>query len=57
MVRLGQALYLDRALRRYDVEHQLVVHPREGHGIWERAHQIDVLSRTVAWFDTYLVKS
>lgn len=56
-VPLGQALYLDRALRRHDVEHQLVVYPREGHGIWERAHQIDVLSRTVAWFDKYLVKS
>ena len=55
-VPLGQALYLARALSHYQVEHQLVVYPREGHGIWERAHQIDLLHRSVAWFDRWLAK-
>lgn len=53
-VPLAQAVYLDRALRRYQVEHELVVYPREGHGIWERAHKLDVLRRTTAWFDRWL---
>ena len=53
-VPLGQALYFARALSHYQVENQLVVYPREGHGIWERAHQIDVLHRSVAWFDRWL---
>ena len=53
-VPLGQAIYFERALRRYQVEHELVVYPREGHGIWERAHQLDLLRRTTAWFDRWL---
>lgn len=53
-VPLGQAIYLARALRRYQVEHELVVYPREGHGIWERAHQLDMARRIMAWFDRWL---
>ncbi|MEU7754392.1 prolyl oligopeptidase family serine peptidase [Micromonospora sp. NPDC049171] len=53
-VPLGQAVYLHRALRHFDVEHEFVVYPREGHSIRERQHQLDVLRRTRAWFDRWL---
>lgn len=56
-VPLGQAIYFARALSHYQVEHQLVVYPREGHGIWERTHQIDLLHRSAAWFDRWLEKA
>jgi dipeptidyl aminopeptidase/acylaminoacyl peptidase len=55
-VPLGQAIYFHRALSRYGVEHELVVYPREGHGLAERNHQRDLLLRTRAWFDRWLVQ-
>jgi dipeptidyl aminopeptidase/acylaminoacyl peptidase len=33
---------------------ELVVYPREGHGIAERAHRIDFWQRARAWFDHYV---
>jgi dipeptidyl aminopeptidase/acylaminoacyl peptidase len=54
-VPLGQAVYLHRALRRYGAEHELIIYPREGHGFAERAHQIDLLHRTRAWFGRWLL--
>lgn len=56
-VPLGQAVYFHRALRHFGVEHEFVVYPREGHSIRERDHQLDVLRRTRAWFDRWLVHS
>jgi dipeptidyl aminopeptidase/acylaminoacyl peptidase len=53
-VPLGQAIYFHRALSRYGAEHELVVYPREGHGLAERNHQRDLLLRTRAWFDRLL---
>ena len=53
-VPLAQAIYFHRALSRYGVEHELVVYPREGHGLRERNHQRDLLLRTRAWFDRWL---
>jgi len=53
-VPLGQAIFFHRALRRFGVEHEFVVYPREGHGMVERSHQIDVLLRVRAWFDRCL---
>ncbi|XVV17416.1 S9 family peptidase [Actinoplanes sp. CA-131856] len=53
-VPLGQAVYLHRALRHFGAEHEFVIYPREGHSIRERAHQLDVLHRTRAWFDRWL---
>lgn len=53
-VPLSQATYFHRALRWFGVEHEFVVYPREGHPILERAHQLDVLERTRAWFDRWL---
>ncbi|WP_343951929.1 S9 family peptidase [Nonomuraea longicatena] len=49
-VPLSQAQFLHRALRRFEVEHEFVVYPREGHIIAERNHRIDLLRRTRAWF-------
>jgi dipeptidyl aminopeptidase/acylaminoacyl peptidase len=53
-VPLGQAIYFHRALTRFAAVHELVVYPREGHGITERNHQIDKLRRIRAWFDKWL---
>ncbi|WP_238598880.1 alpha/beta hydrolase family protein [Saccharothrix sp. ALI-22-I] len=53
-VPVSQAEFLHRALVRFDVEHEYVVYPRENHSIRERAHQLDVLRRTRAWFDRRL---
>ena len=46
---LGQAHEMWRALKERGVETQLVVYPREGHGIREREHARDVLERAVTW--------
>jgi dipeptidyl aminopeptidase/acylaminoacyl peptidase len=53
-VPVGQAIYFHRALSWYGVEHELVIYPREGHGLVERNHQLDLLRRTRAWFDRWL---
>jgi dipeptidyl aminopeptidase/acylaminoacyl peptidase len=53
-VPVAQAEYFHRALRRFGIEHEYVVYPREGHGIAERAHQIDLLRRARAWFHRWL---
>jgi dipeptidyl aminopeptidase/acylaminoacyl peptidase len=53
-VPLGQSMYFHRALSHYGAEHELVVYPREGHGLTERNHQRDLLLRTRAWFDRWL---
>ncbi len=53
-VPLGQAIYFHRALTRFGAEHEFVVYPREGHGLAERNHQLDLLRRMRAWFDRWL---
>jgi dipeptidyl aminopeptidase/acylaminoacyl peptidase len=53
-VPLSQATYFHRALCHFGVEHELVVYPREGHGVAERNHQLDLLHRTRAWFGRWL---
>lgn len=53
-VPVGQAGYFQRALAQHGVEHELVIYPREGHGIDERAHQLDVLDRARSWFTRWL---
>lgn len=42
------------ALRRNGVKTEFVVYPDEGHAFFKRTDQADVMSRLVAWFDTYL---
>jgi dipeptidyl aminopeptidase/acylaminoacyl peptidase len=51
---IGQVGQFHRGLERYHVESELVVYPREGHGIREQKHQIDVLNRVIAWYQKYL---
>lgn len=51
---IGQSQQFYRALKRYGVQSDFVTYPREGHGIMEEKHQLDLLDRMVAWFDTYL---
>jgi len=53
---IGQSQELYRGLKRYGVETEFVVYPREGHGFREEKHQLDVLNRIVAWFDGHLRK-
>jgi dipeptidyl aminopeptidase/acylaminoacyl peptidase len=48
----GQELYV--ALKTLGVDTQFVTYPREGHGIRERKHQIDLMRRVVEWYDRYL---
>lgn len=51
-----QCYQFHRGLRRYGVETEFVIYPREGHGIQEEKHRIDVLNRMVGWFEKYLKK-
>ncbi len=51
---IGQCQQFHRGLKRYDVETRLVLYPREGHGIREEKHQLDVLKRMLDWFEKYM---
>ncbi|HZU13394.1 MAG TPA: S9 family peptidase [Chloroflexota bacterium] len=54
-VPLSQATSFHRALRENGAPVEMVIYPREPHGIRERNHQIDLLRRVRDWFDTYLL--
>jgi dipeptidyl aminopeptidase/acylaminoacyl peptidase len=41
-------------LKMLGVPAEMVTYPREHHSFKERAHQIDVLARVLAWYDKYL---
>lgn len=51
---LGQSQELYRGLKHYGVEADLVVYPREGHGLREEKHLLDRLDRILAWYDGHL---
>jgi dipeptidyl aminopeptidase/acylaminoacyl peptidase len=53
---LGQSQELYRGLKRYGVEAQLVIYPREPHGFHEQKHLLDRLNRILAWYDAHLQK-
>ncbi len=53
-VPVGQAYEYYRALKDLGVPAELVVYPREGHGVGEKNHQRDLMRRTVEWFERYL---
>ena len=53
-VPLNQAVGFHRALREQQVTTELVIYPREPHGIGERAHQLDLLRRVRAWYTRWL---
>jgi dipeptidyl aminopeptidase/acylaminoacyl peptidase len=50
----GQGEELFGAIALTGTECELVVYPREGHVPVERAHLLDALQRTQAWFDRHL---
>jgi len=52
----GQSQELYRGLKRYGVESEFVLYPREPHGFQEAKHRVDVQNRVVAWFDAHLKK-
>jgi dipeptidyl aminopeptidase/acylaminoacyl peptidase len=53
-VPVSQAIGFERALRERGVPVELVIYPREPHGVRERAHQRDILRRVLAWYDRWL---
>jgi dipeptidyl aminopeptidase/acylaminoacyl peptidase len=50
----GQSIELYTALRILGVPAELVLYPREPHGLLEREHQLDFVRRILEWFDLYL---
>src|SRR5262249_2326625 len=54
---IGQSQQFYRGLKRHNVESDLVLYPREGHGFREEKHLLDRLNRVVAWYDRYLKPS
>jgi len=53
-VPIAQAEEYYRALKSRGVEVVFVRYPREGHGIQEPNHQIDLVQRQLEWFDKHL---
>jgi len=53
-VPIGQSQEMYTALKWKGVPVEFVTYPREGHGVFERAHQQDFMERVVGWFDKYL---
>jgi len=51
---MGQSQELYRGLKHYGVDAELVLYPREPHGLREEKHLIDRLKRIVGWFDEHL---
>ena len=51
---IAQSRQFYRGLKRYDVQTELVIYPREPHGIQELSHRVDMLRRMVNWIDTYM---
>ena len=51
---VGQGYELANAIAASGTEVELVVYPREGHVPMERAHALDAIRRTQAWFDRHL---
>lgn len=54
LVHPGQGREIYTALKLKEIPTQLVLYPREGHGLSERAHQLDYMDRIFEWFDRYL---
>ncbi len=50
----GQSLELYTALKWKGVPVEYVTYPREGHGLSERAHQLDFMQRVLGWFTKYV---
>ncbi len=53
---IAQCYQFHRGLRRYGVETEFVAYPREGHGLREEKHQLDMMNRMIEWYEKYLKK-
>ena len=53
-VPIGQSQELYTALKWKGVPVEFVTYPREGHGVSEKAHQLDFMNRVAGWFEKYL---
>lgn len=49
-----QSIQLYNLMRLHGIEVELVLYPREPHGLLERAHQMDYMGRIVEWMNRYL---
>jgi dipeptidyl aminopeptidase/acylaminoacyl peptidase len=54
-VPVGQAQELYMGLRKMRVPVELVIYPREPHGLQEPRHQLDKMRREYAWFSKYVL--
>jgi dipeptidyl aminopeptidase/acylaminoacyl peptidase len=54
-VPIGQAQELYMGLRKNNVPVQMVLYPREGHGLSEPRHQLDKMRREYAWFAKHVL--
>lgn len=53
-VPVAQAYAFHRALREHNISTELVVYPREGHGLSEAAHVRDAFGRLAEWLKRYV---
>lgn len=51
---LSQSQMLYRGLKRYNVPAEMVVYPREPHGLREQKHIVDRYRRSLDWIDQYI---
>ena len=49
-----QGVELWQALRIKGVDTELVLYPREPHGLNERAHRLDYMNRLIDWYNKYV---
>tara|TARA_B100000686_G_C16806274_1_gene990961 strand:+ start:15072 stop:17072 length:2001 start_codon:yes stop_codon:yes gene_type:complete len=49
-----QGIELYQALKIKGVDTELVLYPREPHGLTERAHQLDYMDRLIKWYNKYV---
>ncbi|HEY9230619.1 MAG TPA: S9 family peptidase, partial [Blastocatellia bacterium] len=53
-VPLGQSMETYMGLKQAGVPVEMIVYPREGHGLREPAHQLDKMRRELAWIEKYV---
>lgn len=53
-VPIGQSHELYTAMKWKGVPVEFVTYPREGHGVSEKAHQLDFMRRFLGWFEKYM---
>jgi dipeptidyl aminopeptidase/acylaminoacyl peptidase len=51
---IGQATEFYRVLREHGVAADLALYPLEGHGVRNAPAWLDLLTRTVAWFERFM---